>query len=718
MTMDTAFAYPIKERDLLFRTLRSYKLRASLAASFLLSLTLLFFGPANLYYTNIKEMPFLFSNIMYYIIIVILATGCALSLILWRLKESYHIKASVLVFALGLLFWIQGNVLVWNYGLLDGHEIVWQMYSLNSFIDSMVWISFLVAAFLLSRRLYRYIGVLCTLLIIMQAAGLLAIAYASPEETEWNEQSRSSDFGKMYEFSSSANIIIIILDTFQADIFQNIINENPEYREMFEGFTYYRNNVGGYPTTYLSVMYILSGKLYDNSVPINQYINNTSLYNSLPSVLKQNGWRTDIKSQMGWINGPKEIYDTIDEDYSVTHEGISHENNQKIASLYQLTFFRFVPLPLKPYFAFKSINMEKAEKTDELPDMTVYYKFKNAIKISTPRKVFKLFHLSSPHPGTHLDENLTYNESPTYESSAKGSLKICQAFMESLKKVGGYDNSLIFVVGDHGTGGGTNVISGGTPLMLVKPFNSTGPLKTSDDPVSLGDIPKTAAEEMKIRNNLSGSSIFSIHEKDSRPRTHFNYIWKHEYWTKDYLPPLREYKISGFSWNMTSWTPTYREYAPEGVKYVPPPLYTPGFIIHFGIGGNEEKYLEDGWSGPENGFRWTNGQTAIFACSLPKTGMDLMLNMSFIPFLAGQLNSQRLSIWINDRKLKDLSLACDMSNLLVDIPRNCSDGKVLRIRFDLPDAISPSKLGVSADNRKLGIAVRTLSMDSATRTNF
>ncbi|MDD4651756.1 MAG: sulfatase-like hydrolase/transferase [Methanothrix sp.] len=713
MAMDSASIYSIKDRDLLSRSMRSYKLKASLAASFLLSLTLLFFGPANLYYTNIKEMPFLFSDILYYIIAIMLATGCVLSLILWRLKEYYHIKASALVFALGLLFWIQGNILVWNYGLLDGHVIVWKMYSLNGIIDSMVWISVLAAAFLCSSRLYRYIGILCSLLIIMQVAGLLAIAYPSMDETEWNEQPNSSDAGKMYEFSSNANIIIVILDTFQSDIFQSIINDDPEYRDMFEGFTYYRNNVGGYPTTYLSVMYILSGKLYDNSVPISQYINNTSVYNSLPSVLKKYGVRTDIKSNMGWINGRKEIYDTVDTDYHVTHE-----DNQEIASLYQLTFFRFAPQPLKPYFAFKSINMDKIEKTDEIPDMTVYYRFKNAIKVTTPRRVFKLFHLSSPHPGLHLDENLTYNESPTYESSAKASLKICHALLESLKKNGGYDDSLIFIIGDHGTGAGTNVTSGGIPLMLVKPFNSTGQLKISDAPVSLGDIPKTAAEELKIRNNFSGYSIFSIHENDSRSRTHFNYIWKHEYWANDYLPSLREYKISGFSWNVSSWTPTYRQYLPEGVKYVPPPLYAPGFIIHFGINGGEDQYLGYGWSGPENGFRWTDGQTAVFECSLPKPGVDLMLNMSFAPFLAGQTNSQRLSIWINDYKLRDLSLTCDMPILLIKIPRDCFNEKIQKIKFDLPDAISPGILGVSADSRKLGIAVRTLSIDPATRENL
>lgn len=694
------------------------KLKVSIAVSLLLSLTLFFFGPVNLYYTNIREMPFLFSEIWYYILAISLIAGFSLALLLWLLRGNYHVAGSALVFALGLLFWIQGNILVWDYGLLNGHEIIWENYLWNGVIDSLVWIGILIVVLFYSKRLYRYIGIACMLLLIMQAAGLMATVYSAHDEPEWKNLSYPHDLDKMYEFSTNMNVIIIILDTFESDIFQEIIDEDPEYRDMFDGFTYYRNNVGGYPTTYLSVMYILSGKFYDNSVPISQFINNTSLHNSLPILLKENGLRTDLKSQMGWINGRSEIYDTIDTDYSVIHENYSMGHNPRITSLYQLTFFRFVPQALKKYFYINSVNMEKS---DELPDMTVYHKFKSAIRVSEPEKIFKLFHLSGPHAPYHLNESLGYEDLPEnisgYKTQAKASLVISHTLLESLKRNGGYDNSLIFIIGDHGTGMGTNVIYGGTPLMLVKAFNSTGSLKISDAPVSLGDIPKTVAEELRIKNNFPGSSIFSVNETDSRIRTHYNYIWNDEEWSDDYLPPLREYKISGFSWNISSWEPTFRDYTSKGVKFVPPPPYTPGSVIYFGIGGNAEQYLgkdiTQGWSGPEEGHRWTDGQTAVFLFSLPRPENDLILNVTVTPFLAGRLKRQNLSIWINGVKLQDVLLTSgNMQNLTIKIPRNYFEEGVQRITFKLPDAISPKYLGISTDDdRRLGIAFHTLTMN-------
>ena len=102
-----------------------------------------------------------------------------------------------------------------------------------------------------------------------------------------------------------------------------------------------------------------------------------------------------------------------------------------------------------------------------------------------------------------MNENLEYEEmEPTRaEHAAPGdrrSLKIAAMFLERLEQLGVYDNSLIFIVGDHGSGvadAGINVIAArrdastravptratsrsfkaaGIPLILVKRMNASG----------------------------------------------------------------------------------------------------------------------------------------------------------------------------------------------------------------------------------------------------
>ena len=76
----------------------------------------------------------------------------------------------------------------------------------------------------------------------------------------------------MFEFSKEQNVIILVLDAFRSDIFQEIIDEDDEYREMFDGFTYYRNAAGGYPHTDASIPLILTGEYYDNSIPRSEFV--------------------------------------------------------------------------------------------------------------------------------------------------------------------------------------------------------------------------------------------------------------------------------------------------------------------------------------------------------------------------------------------------------------------------------------------------------------
>ena len=240
----------------------------TVAASFLLSLTLLFFGPSYLYYTNILEIPYLYTDLVWVFIIHSMVAGAILSLLLLFLKGSVHQRAVALVFALGLLFWVQGHILVWDYGILDGREIIWNDYLLNGIIDSAVWIIVLGVALFKAPSFYKHIALASVLLLVVQGGGLAAEIYQAPDEPEWKSYTIGYDDETMFEFSKEQNVIILVLDTFQSDVFQEIIDEDPEYREMFDGFTYYRNAVGGHPTTYPSVTFILTGRHYNNSIPM------------------------------------------------------------------------------------------------------------------------------------------------------------------------------------------------------------------------------------------------------------------------------------------------------------------------------------------------------------------------------------------------------------------------------------------------------------------
>lgn len=708
------------------------KILASVGASFLLSLTLLFFGPSYIYFTNLLEIPYYYSDIVWFFIAYSLAAGAIISIILILVKGSIHQRFVAIIFALGLLLWIQGQILVWNYGVLDGRAIVWENYLINGLIDSAIWIAILGFAFFKGGSLYRHIAFASLVLLFLQCGGLMVEVYQAPVEPEWKSNALGCDDETKFEFSSEQNVIILVLDTFQSDLFQEIINEDPEYQDIFDGFTYYRNTVGGHPTTYPSVTFILTGKQYNNSIPIQQHIKNEFLQNSVPLLLKENGYRVDLY--------PLERDQILINEKTASNAGTQNcgddnkvNNNLKgVADLQQLTLFRFVPHFFKVYFHVLPF-VENAHK-----DLDFYNDLSSKTTVSNKDRIFKFFHLFGVHSPYTLNSQLQKEYLPNDRSGckeqAKGALKICSELINQLKNNGIYDKSLIFIIGDHGNPWGKidlnndllnrndnvdinivekRVVTSGIPLMLVKKFDSNGDLLFSDSPVTLGDIPYTITSELHIKNNSSGQSIFSVNESDERERKFIFYHWEQGGWDKEYLPPMSEYVVNGHSWLLSSWKPTYRIFN-HGEIITSMPKYEWGTPIIFNNNGTAQQYQKYGWSIPEEGFTWTNDYKAVLGLQFEKTESNLTMIIEASPFLGGNVEKQPVKIFINKKEIGDWVLdKPGVQKKSIIIPHEVlSDEMIQYIILELPGAISPNELGQSDDTRNLALAVRSIIIES------
>ena len=717
--------------------LKKESVQTNLCVALLISFTLFVFGSANLYFTNVTEFSFLFSKIWYYVLALALFLLIGIFIVLQKIKNTYTKKITALFFAFGLLLWIQGNIIVWNYGLLDGQVIPWENYFWNGIVDLIVWIGILAISILKSDSLYKHIRILCILLIVVQFGGIMATVYNAPDEPVWKYQDSSEYPKELYQFSSDTNTIIIILDSYQSDIFQEIINEDEKYRDMFDGFTYYRNAVGGFPSTYPSVPLILFGVHYDNSVPIKDFINDTSLNNSIPVLLKQNGFRTSNSEDPPIIFSSHDVFDDISSPLYENRRFSQEKKLNDVKFLIDLTLFRHIPQPLKMLFFSDPLTPESGFNTD----IITYERFKTEVTVGSPNPTFKIIRLHGAHSPYILNETLEFQELPPnrmgYKASAKGALSITDALLKNMKQQGVYNNSLIFIVGDHGSHLGSvmglnnssdkktqvdsgtvsaHIIGRGIPLILVKPVNAAGDLSISDAPVSLGDIPKTIADSYGIANTFPGESMLDTDLPPERTRVFYNYYWTRDNWNTEYLPTLTEYQINGFSWDPASWRPTYRFFTPGGVHYNPPLTYQPGTIIHFGTGGDAEQYLGSGWSEPEKGWIWTAATRSDIILPMKNPQSDLVLHLQFYPFLGKDtLDYQRLNILVNGHLIMNYTISHPESQEIVaEIDRTVFDEDIQMLTFELPDARSPYETEGSNDIRTLGIAVQTVTLTKKT----
>ncbi|MBV9785388.1 MAG: hypothetical protein JO264_16380 [Acidisphaera sp.] len=131
--------------------------------------------------------------------------------------------------------------------------------------------------------------------------------------------------------------------------------------------------------------------------------------------------------------------------------------------------------------------------------------------------------------------------------------------------------------------------------------------------------------------------------------------------------------------------------------------------IEFTESGNSGPYQRGGWSYAETTHTWATGDSAGLVVPLPAGEHRLRLDFSLMPFThPSGPKQQRLSIEINDRRLRELVL--DRQDLLsVEIDASqLADPGTLRLKFNQPDAASPLALDVSSDARVLGFGFHWL----------
>lgn len=130
----------------------------------------------------------------------------------------------------------------------------------------------------------------------------------------------------------------------------------------------------------------------------------------------------------------------------------------------------------------------------------------------------------------------------------------------------------------------------------------------------------------------------------------------------------------------------------------------------FSSNGFIDRSIISGFSGSEDHGRWTDSKNAKFTCTI-KEKMPTKVKIHATPFLYGSHNIQRLVVTIKSSVNEYiLSNTSGWRNIEIALPASKA-GEKMTIDFHMPDAISPKQLGLSEDNRLLGIGIKSISFE-------
>lgn len=658
------------------RTVRDYAARVWLfAAPALLAPAVVFLlGPQTIFANNAAEFAVAYGELaapwlMRTVAInwlILLAAGCALAL----LSEQAARMFAAIVFAFGLLCWAQGNLWNADYGVLAGQDLNLAVHAWRAPYEIAAWMAVLLAAVVFFRRVSNIAPFASLVFLGVQAAAavLSDAESATAQRVRWVEPPPA-----IYQFSPARNVIHIVLDEFQADVFNDIfLQDRPALDRQFSGFQYFSDHAGSFPTTSFSMPAMLAGQEYRNQKPAPDFVREAFRQSSIFEKVSQAGYDVDaasivpIDSFEQWL-GPESTPNWKGARFRIRKPFVSRDDYREVSSrqLLELSLFRHAPHTAKafsierPQTFYQPIWMDRTESPAQVRrheasnSVAFLEQFIGLMTVGRDRPVYKLLHVGVPHRPIVVDRECRFiggaaMSRQSYTEQSRCAIKLVAALLDRARALGLYDGSLIIVSSDHGTdlqpsgfagkseslslipGPSTvrlpAIASTAKAVMLIKRPNRNGPITVSDAPTSHVDLPSTILDALGIPGATPEGLMFNRDPSAARTRV-FGMYNPHVRFPKAYLDRLDVLTIDGHVLDAAAWNVRQLIWQPD--------LRLDGREVDLGPRtGNY--YMGPGWSlerretadDREVTFVQALTARAIISASLPASAVQLVLRAS------------------------------------------------------------------------------------------
>lgn len=686
-----------------------------------LTFSLFFFAPLEMILSNRSDYWFSIGNLLRVTLPVSFIFFSLLSFLILLLRGRARTVLTVFGFVILITTYLQGNLPIFNYGMLDGSEIAWYDWDINRIGSMALWLICIVCGIILcflnnkARRasIIRYISIG---ILLIEIVTLSTLFIQSVGQENQSELALSSE-GK-FTLSREKNFVIFILDSVDGTVMTEFLEENPAFKDKFADFTFYQNASGMYPRTRAAIPYILTGYLNDNSQPYVEWLEKA--YEQSPLFIELQKQNYDIRLFMEdefLSNTAYEKY--VDNAGEIKYGITSYIDFAKL--VFKLVGTRYLPHELKKnvwlYTSdFLSVRKEASEDSwvpivnADLAvndDLNFNRQLRSVgLQVTQTKPAFRLYHLTGTHKPYTINEDIEYvqNGDATETSQLAGSLNGVLEYINLMKSEGIYDQSIIIVMADHGS---LNLYQ--HPMLMIKPAGSSSDrLIISDTPVSFEDLQATFVSLLGGNSSEIGRTVYEIGAAENRERTF--YSWPAEADLGEYLLPLYENKINGFAGNAQDmhWNGTI--YSKEGViTEEQNRIYCLGDVasvadqtfnqyVDYGVSMSDS--LEGEWS--------VGTETSLTFDLVDYAGQDLYCNLQFEHILDGK---RMIQISINEHKTEPMVL--ESKYLTIPIDASYIDDQRLNLRIKYLDAYTPEN-----EYRTLAVIFSSIKIDAIESVSY
>ena len=547
-------------------------------SAILLTSILFVHNVATVYAGNVEEFQFQLIHLFIFSVPLFLVSSLVLAgpAILMR-RGALRIYASVISF-LAILTWLYSNFIVFDFGLLDGQGLRFHIAEDYGLIEIA---GIALCAFVCGFLTLEKPRILLFFLVCLNLILLIPTAWAVASDSKNATLKQRPNLNAVYRFSEQQNVLVVLMDAFQSDLFADLLQGDPELSKQLTGFTFFPNTLGVATTTYLTMPTIHTGAPYSTSRTLRDLYRSEVRQGSFLNALARAGHEVSLVNPVQQVC-PERI------ELCVRGNEILHGKWQillmEIAHMLDLSLFRAVPLRYKEsvynehyWVVFRVVRslsrLVGRQENRAIENNRLLELIASRAVVTAERPVTKFFHIFNTHPPYVLDSGCqaTKNQPTDRRLAATIQAKCAMdAFLkltDQLRKNRVYDRTLILLIADTGVGLPSSyavgapsaperwarMLGAANPIFLVKAPNAQGSLRESTLGVQLSDVPATICAVVKDCEASNGVSVLDESSMPPRTRSYNHYRWRHKYWGKDVIPNIVRYDVEGPIWEFDSW---------------------------------------------------------------------------------------------------------------------------------------------------------------------
>ena len=223
------------------------------------TISTLIYIPIELYTANPGDFQFDFSYYVFVLtvgMLMIVLCSVVISFLLLSKKQAKFLYS--ILFSVVLMGYVQGMFLNKNMGILTGDSQVWETKTVV--INSIIWLVVILAlVFILMKndKVTTIVTVVSIYLCMVQMVAVVFMIFTG-NTISIAKFIGIRDKGSL-EISQGNNVIVLLLDRFDIEFLENVMNINSEIAEELKDFTYYPNATCEFSRTSNAIPYLLTG---------------------------------------------------------------------------------------------------------------------------------------------------------------------------------------------------------------------------------------------------------------------------------------------------------------------------------------------------------------------------------------------------------------------------------------------------------------------------